>query len=79
LEHMAEPLAERPLTVPHENRLSPVHPAYQEILAAHAAALRMGAATYVDPPTGLLVLTAAYLKARGNCCDSGCRHCPYLA
>ena len=26
---------------------------------------------------GLLVFTAAYHLKRGNCCGSGCRHCPY--
>jgi hypothetical protein len=26
---------------------------------------------------GLMVLTAHFLKKRGYCCDSGCRHCPY--
>ncbi|MFM8413205.1 MAG: DUF5522 domain-containing protein [Planctomycetota bacterium] len=26
---------------------------------------------------GLLVFTAAYHLARGSCCGSGCRHCPY--
>ena len=26
---------------------------------------------------GLLVFTAAYLLRRGDCCDNGCRHCPY--
>lgn len=26
---------------------------------------------------GLMVLTAAYLKRRGHCCHSDCRHCPY--
>ena len=31
---------------------------------------------YVDPD-GLYVFTAAYLLARGTCCRSGCRHCPY--
>jgi hypothetical protein len=31
---------------------------------------------YVDP-NGLYVFTAAYLSARGYCCRSGCRHCPY--
>jgi len=25
----------------------------------------------------LMVFTARYLRARGYCCDSGCRHCPY--
>jgi hypothetical protein len=33
---------------------------------------------YLDPVTGLSVLTAGYLAARGSCCDSGCRHCPYV-
>ena len=26
---------------------------------------------------GAFVFTAAYLKRRGYCCGSGCRHCPY--
>jgi len=26
---------------------------------------------------GLLVFTAHYLRNRGYCCGSGCRHCPY--
>ena len=26
---------------------------------------------------GLMVFTAEYLKKRGYCCQSGCRHCPY--
>jgi len=26
---------------------------------------------------GLLVFTAAFLRKRGYCCESGCRHCPY--
>jgi hypothetical protein len=24
-----------------------------------------------------VVFTALYLKERGYCCESGCRHCPY--
>jgi hypothetical protein len=24
-----------------------------------------------------LVFTARYLRKRGYCCNSGCRHCPY--
>lgn len=47
------------------------------ILAAHAAAVGIGAETYVDPRTRLQVLTAATLAGRGTCCGSGCRHCPY--
>ncbi len=26
---------------------------------------------------GLMVFTAEYLRRRGFCCRSGCRHCPY--
>jgi hypothetical protein len=26
---------------------------------------------------GFMVFTAIYLKKRGFCCRSGCRHCPY--
>ncbi len=26
---------------------------------------------------GLYVFTEYYLKSRGYCCKSGCRHCPY--
>jgi hypothetical protein len=74
-----EPLADRPLGEPHRERLSPDRPDYGEILAAHALALRAGADTYVDPGSGLIVLSAGYLTRRGYCCDSGCRHCPYVA
>ena len=24
-----------------------------------------------------IVFTEKYLRARGYCCESGCRHCPY--
>jgi Family of unknown function (DUF5522) len=75
---MREPIADRPLDQPHQDRLSPAHPAYREILDAHSAARRNGSASYVDPFTGLMVMTAAFLEARGTCCQSGCRHCPYL-
>jgi len=30
---------------------------------------------YVE--NGLLVFTEHYLRRRGTCCRSGCRHCPY--
>jgi hypothetical protein len=75
---MGDPLADRPLTEPHRDRLSPAHPAYPEIIRAHADALSRGEFTYIDPVSGLSVLTAGYLRERGTCCDSGCRHCPYL-
>jgi hypothetical protein len=75
---MSEPIAARPLTVPHRDRLPLSHPARQQILDEHEAALRRGALSYIDPPTGFSVLTAAFLEARGCCCQSGCRHCPYI-
>lgn len=31
----------------------------------------------IDPATGYMVFTADYLRRRGYCCGSGCRHCPY--
>jgi hypothetical protein len=72
------PLAPRPLTEPHPSRLAMDAARRDEILTAHARALTAGAPGYVDPRTGLFVLTAGYLAARGTCCGRGCRHCPYL-
>jgi hypothetical protein len=48
-----------------------------EVKAAHDAAVSAGDDGYLDPESGLFVFTAAYLSARGTCCDSNCRHCPY--
>lgn len=73
------PRAERTLDVPHPRRLPLDHPHRDLILAAHRAALAAGEPGYLDPDTGLFVLTAAYLADRGTCCERGCRHCPYLA
>lgn len=50
---------------------------HDETVTAHDAAIAAGEDGYDDPTTGLFVFTAAYLTARGACCDSGCRHCPY--
>jgi iron complex transport system substrate-binding protein len=43
----------------------------------HAQACASHQPTYIDPATGYTVFTAHYLKQRGSCCDSGCRHCPW--
>lgn len=75
---VSQPLSARPLHEPHPTRLAPDHPARAEILAAHTAALAAGEAGYLDPGTGLFVLTAAFLAHRGTCCGRGCRHCPYV-
>ena len=72
------PLAPRPLTEPHPSRLPAGTPGRDEILAAHAGAIVAGEAFYVDPDSGLFVLTARFLADRGMCCDRGCRHCPYV-
>ena len=45
--------------------------------AAHDAAVRAGREGYLDPRTGFFVFTREALRARGWCCGSGCRHCPY--
>ncbi len=39
------------------------------------AELQEGLDYYLE--NGLFVFTAAFLRKRGYCCESGCRHCPY--
>jgi Family of unknown function (DUF5522) len=79
-EHRARPeaVADRPLSQPHPDRFSQRNPAYEQAIRAHDEALSLGRDTYIDPTTGFVVLTAAYLAQRGYCCGSGCRHCPYI-
>jgi hypothetical protein len=64
--------------LPHPARLSTDAPRREEILRRHEEAMALGRAMYADPATGLMVMTAQALWDRGACCDSGCRHCPYL-
>ncbi|HEY4642679.1 MAG TPA: DUF5522 domain-containing protein [Thermoanaerobaculia bacterium] len=40
-----------------------------------AAALREGIDFYFEGP--YMVFTEKFLRERGYCCESGCRHCPY--
>ncbi len=40
-----------------------------------ASDLQEGVDFYYE--NGLMVFTAEYLRKRGYCCRSGCRHCPY--
>lgn len=65
--------------LPLVDRLSPEHPAYPAIVAAHEQAIQLGQPGYLDPATGHFVFTAAEHWERGTCCASGCRHCPYAA
>jgi hypothetical protein len=51
-----------------------IGPAAQE---AHDRAVEAGEPSYLDPDTGFFVFTAVTLAERGECCGSGCRHCPY--
>jgi hypothetical protein len=65
-------------TVPHPRRLSEHHPHRAEILQRHDDARAANLPVYSDPVSGFSVFTAEFLAARGYCCDSGCRHCPYV-
>src|SRR4051812_10343742 len=56
----------------------PPPPRRSEILARHRAAVEAGEPGSLDPDTGLFVFTAAHHLGRGTCCESGCRHCPYI-
>ena len=47
------------------------------VLKAHDDAELRGDGGYLDPETGLFVMTAMQLSLRGHCCGQGCRHCPY--
>ncbi|MEK9697377.1 MAG: DUF5522 domain-containing protein, partial [Candidatus Poseidoniales archaeon] len=49
----------------------------QNIKRIHNLAVSRGAKTYLDPETRFLVMTSEFLKSRGSCCESGCRHCPW--
>ena len=65
--------------VPHPQRLDPARADYVEVLEAHHRALMAGEPGYLDPASGLFALTARTLWDRGGCCNSGCRHCPFVA
>ena len=62
----------------HPGRLPRAHPRLDEIIGRHGGAISDGQPCYEDPSTGLMVFTAAVLAERGYCCDSGCRHCPFV-
>ncbi len=49
----------------------------ERVIRAHDEALARGEDGYIDPDTGLFVMTSASLERRGKCCGSGCRHCPF--
>ncbi|MCB9677493.1 MAG: hypothetical protein H6737_20460 [Alphaproteobacteria bacterium] len=53
------------------------NPLPDRIRRAHDAAVATDRAGYLDPDTGLFVMTARTLSDRGYCCGNGCRHCPW--
>lgn len=66
------------LETPHPSRFGPHCDGYDEAMAAHDRAVKAERPGYVDPVSGLYVMTAADLGQRGWCCDRGCRHCPWI-
>ncbi|MGA0209078.1 MAG: DUF5522 domain-containing protein [Candidatus Nanopelagicales bacterium] len=48
------------------------------IMRSHDEAIAQDRGGYLDPGTGLFVMTAEHHIRRGRCCHNGCRHCPYL-
>jgi len=71
-------LREQHLTLPLPRRFSPSHRGFDQAMAAHAAAVAVGLPAYRDPITRNTVFTAGFLAEREYCCESGCRHCPYV-
>lgn len=67
-----------PLDAPHRSRLDPAHPLHEAIVTAHRRAVATATDGYLDPATGYRVFTARFLIDRGSCCETGCRHCPYV-
>ena len=54
-----------------------IQPPTEEALRRHRDACHRKEAGYIDPASGLFVLTSFYLREQGECCGSGCRHCPW--
>ncbi len=69
-------LSSRELDEPSIHRLPLDVARRDEIIDCHRTALERDDDGYDDPATGLFVFTSAYLATR-DCCDMGCRHCPY--
>ena len=65
-------------SLPDPSRLDPSRRDYALIIATHDAAVTAGERTYPDPSTGLIVQTRNAHLERGTCCNSGCRHCPWV-
>ncbi len=67
------------LDEPLPDRFNSTMAGYHQAMAAHRQAVERDQPGYLDPRSGLFVMTATALAARGGCCGCGCRHCPYPA
>jgi hypothetical protein len=65
------------LLLPHPDRFDLADPRAVAVIEAHEHAVESGAGGYLDPGRGLFVMTARSLWDRAECCDRGCRHCPF--
>ncbi len=65
------------ITKPRSDRFSPDAPGFVAAMERHQLAVEADSPGYLDPTSGLFVMTAAHLSDRGYCCDRGCRHCPF--
>jgi len=66
------------IEVPLPRRYGSTNRFYEQGMAAHRNAIARNLPAYRDPVTGFAVFTAVFLAARGSCCLSGCRHCPFV-
>ena len=66
------------IDTPHPDRFSSDDQRFDDCMAAHRLAIVNGQQGYIDPFTGLFVMTAEHLAAR-SCCENRCRHCPWVA
>ena len=62
---------------PLPERLDLDNPKTERIMAEHEQACARNQQGYLDPFTGLFVMTADFHIDRGYCCTRGCRHCPF--
>ncbi|CAN5459941.1 hypothetical protein BH23ACT9_BH23ACT9_23810 [soil metagenome] len=77
LRRVGHPLPDA-LVDPHPLRLDAGVPGSADAAAAHRHAVADGADGYVDPASGLFCFTAEYHWNKSECCELGCRHCPWI-
>jgi hypothetical protein len=83
----AEKPAQQPCWCKNMGALTPIPKQYKDCLCPECLKLFLVSAPQLTDglkegddfylERGLMVFTSRYLKNRGYCCNSGCRHCPY--